>query len=402
MPLRSSTLSADQARRLALGAQGFADAAPTNGVDRRHLRRVMARLNLLQLDSVPVVVRTQYLPAFSRLGPYDQSLHDQVAYRDDEWFEAWAHEASLLPVADEPLLRWAKQAAADGDTWTGLARLAEREPAYVQSVLDEVTERGPMLASELSDPRPRQGNWWAGRSVGRLALDWLFRIGEVGIRRVGNFEKEWDRLDRIVPAEVRAQPTPDRDDAQKELLVRSARALGVGTVGCLVDYYRLPKKQARGQVAELVEDGRLQPVDVEGWSQSGYVVPDVSIPRRVEAAAVVSPFDPVVWNRPRAELLFGFEYRIEIYVPKAKRQYGYYVLPFLLGDRLVARVDVKTDREAGVLRVHAAYAEAHAEPADIAGPLVASLHRLARFVGVDEAAYGTRGDLIAVLARADR
>jgi uncharacterized protein YcaQ len=326
---------------------------------------------------------------------------DRVAYRDDEWFEAWAHEASLLPVQDEPLMRWAKQAAADGDTWTGLARLAHREPAYVQSVLDEVTERGPMLASELSDPRPRQGEWWDGRSVGRLALDWLFRIGEVGIRRVGNFEKEWDRLDRIVPAEVQARPTPDRDEAQKELLVRSAQALGVGTLGCLVDYYRLPKKPARGQIAELVEDGRLQEVEVEAWAQPGYVAPDVSIPRRIDAAAVVSPFDPVVWNRPRADLLFGFEYRIEIYVPKDKRQYGYYVLPFLLGDRLVARVDVKTDRDAGVLRVHAAFAEAHSHPDEIAEPMVAALHRLAEFVGVGEVTYGRRGDLIATLAQAD-
>ncbi|MDH4171727.1 MAG: winged helix DNA-binding domain-containing protein [Acidimicrobiia bacterium] len=399
MPLRSAALSRSQARRLALGAQGFADRPPTGAVDRRHLRRVMGRLNLLQLDSVPVVVRTQYLLPFSRLGPYDAGLLDRLAYRDDEWFEAWAHEASLLPVVDEPLMRWAKRRALDGETWGGLAELARREPGYVRDVLAEVTDRGPMLASELSDPRPRQGEWWDGRSVGRLALDWLFRVGEIGIRRVGNFEKQWDRLDRIVPAEVRERPTPAEDDAQKELLVRSARAHGVGTVACLVDYYRLPKRSARAQIAELVQDGRLLEVTVEGWSQPGYVVPDVTVPRRVEAATLLSPFDPVVWNRPRAKALFDFDYRIEIYVPKPQRRHGYYVLPFLLGDRLVGRVDVKTDREAGVLRAVAAYAEPGTGDAEIAEPLVAALARLATFVGVDRVVYGTRGDLTARLQR---
>jgi len=359
----------------------------------------MGRLNLLQLDSVPVVVRTQYLLPFSRLGPYDAGLLDRVAYRDDEWFEAWAHEASLLPVVDEPLMRWAKRRALDGETWGGLAELARREPGYVRDVLAEVTDRGPMLASELSDPRPRQGEWWDGRSVGRLALDWLFRVGEIGIRRVGNFEKQWDRLDRIVPAEVRERPTPAEDDAQKELLVRSARAHGVGTVACLVDYYRLPKRSARAQIAELVQDGRLLEVTVEGWSQPGYVVPDITVPRRVEAATLLSPFDPVVWNRPRAKALFDFDYRIEIYVPKPQRRHGYYVLPFLLGDRLVGRVDVKTDREAGVLRAVAAYAEPGTGDAEIAEPLVAALARLATFVGVDRVVYGTRGDLTARLQR---
>lgn len=392
----SRHLSILQARRIALAAQGFCDPAPTARVDRRHLRRVMGRLKLLQLDSVPVVVRTQYLPPFSRLGCYDSSLLDRIAYTDDEWFEAWAHEASLLPVGDEPLLRWQKQRAEQGDTWKNLADLARSEPGYVAEVLAQVTER-PLTAGELADPRRRDGEWWGSRSLGSIALDWLFRIGAVGIRRRGNFTKEFDLLERIVPADVLARPTPSAEEAQRELLVRSAEAMGVGTAGDLIDYYRLPVREGRARLREVVDSGLVEEVVVEGWTEPAYMHPGARLPRSVDALSVLSPFDPIVWNRDRAARLWNFDYRIEIYVPAAKRVYGYYVLPVLDGERLVGRLDLKTDRAAGALRVLGAYAEPDVDRGALAERLRPHLHDLARFVEVDDVSYGDRGDLMAAL-----
>ena len=389
-------LSISQARRIALAAQGFADPAPAGRVDRRHLRRVMGRVKLLQLDSVPVVVRTQYLPPFSRLGCYDASLLDRIAYRDDEWFEAWAHEASLLPVDDEPLLRWQKRRAEQGETWSNLVELARRESGYVAEVLAQVKER-PLTAGELTDPRRRQGEWWGSRSLGSIALDWLFRIGAVGIRRRGNFTKEFDLLERIVPPDVLARPTPTAEEAQRELLVRSGAALGVGTATDLIDYYRLPVREGRARLHEVVEAGGLSTVEVEGWSEPAHMHPSARLPRSVEALTVLSPFDPVVWNRDRAARLWGFDYRIEIYVPASKRVYGYYVLPVLDGEQLVARLDLKTDRAAGVLQVLGAFAEPQVDHSPLAERLRPHLDELARFVGVDEVRYGSRGDLMTAL-----
>ena len=389
-------LSISQARRLALAAQGFDDPAPAGRVDRRHLRRVMGRIKLLQLDSVPVVIRTQYLPPFSRLGCYEPALLDRIAYRDDEWFEAWAHEASLLPVDDEPLLRWQKRRAEQGETWRHLVDLARRESRYVDEVLAQVRER-PLTAGELIDPRRRSGEWWGARSLGSIALDWLFRIGAVGIRRRGNFTKEFDLLERIVPAEVLARPTPTAEEAQRELLVRSGAALGVGAATDLIDYYRLPVREGRIRLHEVVEAGGLSTVEVEGWPEPAYMHPSARLPRSVGALTVLSPFDPIVWNRTRAARLWGFDYRIEIYVPASKRVYGYYVLPVLDGERLAARLDLKTDRKAGALRVLGAYAEPGVDRDPLAERLRPHLADLARFVGVDEVDYGSRGDLMAAL-----
>ncbi len=391
------SLSAAQARRIALGAQGFKDRRPTANVDRRHLRRVMGRLQLLQLDSVPVVMRTQYMPGFSRLGPYDPDLLDRVAYRDDEWFEAWCHEASLLSVTDEPLLRWAKERACRGETWGHLSEFAAKEADYIAEVLAQVRDR-PLAPGELRDSRPRKGAWWGDRSHGSVALDWLFRIGEVGIRRRTGFVKEFDLLDRIVPAEIRALPTPTEEDAHRELLLRAARSHGVAAVPDLVDCFPLPKVPAKARVAELVEDGQLVTAEVEGWKRPALLHPEAACPRSIDACTLVSPFDPVVWFRERASRLFDFEYKIEIYTPAKKRVYGYYVLPFLLGDRLIGRVDLKTDRTAGVLRVKAAYAEAGVDPAAIVEPLRTALDDLAVFVGANSwKVDGRRGDVMAFL-----
>ena len=356
----------------------------------------MGRLKLLQLDSVPVVVRTQYLPPFSRLGRYERTLLDRIAYTDDEWFEAWAHEASLLPVADEPLLRWQKRRAEQGDTWKNLADLAQSDPDYVAEVLAQVAER-PLTAGELADPRRRDGEWWGSRSLGSIALDWLFRIGTVGVRRRGNFTKEFDLLERIVPAEVLARPTPSTDEAQRQLLEHSAAALGVGTAGDLIDYYRLPVREGRARLLELVEAGGLEVVSVEGWTEPAYLHPEARLPRSADTLSVLSPFDPIVWNRDRAARLWNFDYRIEIYVPAAKRVYGYYVLPVLDGEQLAARLDVKTDRAGGVLQILGAYAEPDVDHGALAERLMPHLRELARFVGVDEVRYGSRGDLINAL-----
>ncbi len=391
-------LSIVEARRVALHASGFGDPATGGSPDRRHMRRVMGRIKLLQLDSVPAVVRSQYLPPFSRLGGYDPGLLDRIAYHHDEWFETWAHEASLLPVADEPLFRWHKQRCAQGHTWRGLVELAEGDPAYIDEVLAQVRE-GPLTAGELADPRRRSGEWWGARSAGSMALDWLFRVGALGIRRQGNFVKQFDLLERIVPADVLARPTPTANDAQRELLRRSAEALGVATASDLIDYYRLPIREARPRIAELVEAGDVRQVQVQGWAEPAYLVPKARVGAPLSALTVLSPFDPVVWHRPRAERLFNFEYRIEIYVPAAKRIYGYYVLPVLDGERLVARLDLKADRKANKLRVLGAFAEPGVNKPDLAGRLRPHLEDLAAFAGVQDVAYGNRGDLMKSLAR---
>ena len=386
-------LSRDQARRIALDAQGFGHKDRSAAVNRGHLRRLVRRLHILQLDSVPVIIRTQYMPAFSRLGPYDPQLLDDVAYGNDECFEAFVHEASLVPVEDEPLFRFMKERARSGETWAGLVTLANREANYIADVLQEVADRGPIKANELSNPRPNRGEWWGSRSVGTLALDYLYRVGAVSIRRVGNFEKEFDLLERIVPADVLGQPTPAEEDSLKELLVRSAAALGVGTGPCLTDYFRLPKRAVKPLFDELVEEGRLVVCDVPGANRVTYMHPETKVPRSVDARALVSPFDPIVWFRERASWLFDFDYRIEIYVPKPKRKYGYYVLPFLLGDDIVGRCDLKTDRQDGVLRLLGAFTEPDIDAAEIAPDLAAELQQLATMVGVDQVVVDATGDL---------
>jgi uncharacterized protein len=382
---------------MALAAQGFGKPRPSGRVDRRHLRAMMNRLELLQLDSVPVVIRTQYMPFFSRLGPYRAELLDEIAYEDDEWFEAWSHEASLVPVAMEPWLRWSKERAQGGGDLRGLHEFAKNERGYVDEVLGEVKARGPLAARELSNPGPRSGQWWGSRSTGALALDWLFRIGELGVRRRKGFVKEFDLLDRIIPAEIRARPTPSLDESLDELLLRSARSHGIATADCLVDYFRLPVRLAKARLNALVEDHRLIECAVEGWRSMAYRYPGAWLPRNMEAEALLSPFDPVVWNRKRILRLFDFDYRIEIYTPVAKRRYGYYVLPFLLGDRLAGRFDLKTDRERGLLLVQAAHVESGLDAKEVASAAARELQALCGLVGVPRFRVGRRGNLAAAL-----
>ncbi|MDW3175938.1 MAG: crosslink repair DNA glycosylase YcaQ family protein [Acidimicrobiia bacterium] len=394
-------MSLDVARRVALAAQGFADPAPANRVDRRHMQRVMSRLRVLQLDSIPVVIRTQYMPFHSRLGPYDSSLLDVIAYRDDEWFEAWAHEASLLPVSSEPLFRWMRDRAMNGATWKHLYEAAQREPAYVQSVLDEVRDRGAITGGELSDPRRVAGDdsGWGSRSLGTVALDWLYRIGELGVRRRGNFEKVFSPIEKIIPADVLGSATPAVDDAQRELIVQSVQSLGVGTASDIADYFRLPIREIRALLPDLVEDGKIIPATVKGWGEPAFADPHAKTPRSIVGSTALSPFDPVVWKRDRAERFWNFEYRIEIYVPEAKRRWGYYVLPVMVDGHLVARIDVKNDREAGIMRLKASHAEVGYCTAESAERVADAMRDLAQFVGAESIDVEQRGDLAKHLAQ---
>ncbi len=388
-------MSGDVARRVALGAQGFADPVPKGPVTKRHMHRVMGRLRVIQLDSVPVVARTQYLPFHSRLGPYDMRLFDRVAYDASDWFEAWSHEASLLPVEAEPRFRWMRERARQGATWKGLYEVAQREPKYVQSVLDEVRERGVVTGGTLSDPRPveRDGSGWWHRSLGVLALDWLFRIGEVGIRRQGNFEKAFSPLDTIVPADILAQPTPTEDEAIAALIVDSVRSLGVGTAEDIADYFRLPIRDVRRLLPDVVASEQIVATSVEGWAKPAFVDPSAKTPRTITGATVLSPFDPIVWRRERAERIWNFEYKIEIYVPEAKRRWGYYVLPVMVDGQLVARLDVKTDRQDSVLRIKQAHLEAGQNAAEVATRVAPAIDDLRQLVGVDSIYIARKGNL---------
>ena len=343
-----------------------------------------------------VVVRSHELPFFSRLGAFDRSLPARLVERG-ELFEYWGHEASLLPVELQPLLRWRMARAEAGEMWSGLARLAREQPAYVEAVFEEAAARGPIAASELADPGGRTGPWW-GWNKGKQALEYLFWCGRLAARRRANFERVYGLPARLLPAEVLAAPTPDVADAQRELLARSALAHGVGSARCLADYYRLKPAEARPRLAELVEDGRLLTAEVDGWSEPTYLHPDVARPRRLRARALLAPFDPLVWERRRIEALFGFHYRLEFYVPEPKRTYGYYVAPFLLGDRLVARVDLKADRASSTLRVRGAYAEPGQATAEVASELGEELELLAGWLELEAVRIEPRGDLAPLLA----
>jgi uncharacterized protein YcaQ len=374
-------------------------------VDARHLRRVLARIAILQIDSVNVFCRTHYMPLFSRLGPYPRAALDKLAAHTAgpvrrELFEYWAHEASLVPVELQPLLRWRMQRA-NADAWGGVRRLARDNPDLVDEVLALVGEHGPIRAGEtgVAQPVRRPGEMWNWHD-GKVALEYLFWAGQVTAARRVNFERHYDLPERVLPAEVLAVPTPSTEVAQRELVRIAARAYGVATEPDLGDYFRLPRADSKIRVAELVAAGELLPVDVEGWRSPAYLWPAASRPRRISARALLSPFDSLIWFRERTERLFGFRYRIEIYTPAPKRVYGYYVLPFLLGESLAARVDLKSDRQAGVLRVQAAYLEEGGDPHHVAGELAEELAVTAQWLGLGGVEVMPRGDLAPALAEA--
>jgi len=385
------SISNSEARRIALAAQGFGRPRPARGATRADILQAVRNLGVVQIDSVNVLVRSHYLPLFSRLGAYPVAALDALAYAGRRrLFEYWGHEASLIPVEQQPNLRWRMERARRGvGVWAGVAAFGRTHPALCDAVLEEIRERGPVGISDLRAGGKRRGGWW-GWSEGKVALEWLFWTGQVSAHSRRRFERIYDLAERVLPAAVVNAPTPSVDEAQQELLRTAIRALGVATERDLRDYFRLPTADAKSRIAELVEAGDLLPVTVEGWKQPAYLDPRARTPRRVDARALLSPFDSLVWERNRTERLFGFRYRLEIYTPAHKREHGYYVLPFLLGERLAARVDLKSDRARGVLRVVRAHCEDWAQHEDVAGPLREDLRLLASWLGLERVAPSRR------------
>ena len=391
------TLSHKQARRIALAAQGFADKRPAKPT-RRHLIATIERLALLQIDSVNVVSRSHYLPLFSRLGAYPRPLLEELAWgRKPVLFEYWGHEASLMPLDLQPLLRWRMDDARQGvGVWKGVAKfLAEHRP-FIDKALAAIHDRGPLSAGELDLGERGQGGWW-GWSEAKRATECLFWAGELTTAtRRGTFERVYGLPETVLPKAVWSAPTPPRDEAHRILLRRAARAMGVATERDLRDYFRMGLADARRGVAELVEAGDLTPVTVEGWDQAAYLAPEAQRPRTVKANALLSPFDNLIWFRERAERLFDVRIRLEIYTPAHKRTHGYYVLPFLQGEAITARVDLKADRKAGLLRVLAAHREPAANAAT-AALLAVELKLMANWLGLAGVAVAASGDLAPVL-----
>jgi uncharacterized protein YcaQ len=395
------TLSRAQARKIALAAQGFRDprhATPTM----RTFDRTLRRTGVLQIDSVNVLQRAHYMPLFSRMGPYDTELLRRAAERAPRRIvEYWAHVAAFMPVELWPHMRHRMRSfEARGHEWAAV----RHRPELVESLLAEIRERGASTPRDLDEGLPRQKVHWGWNwSESKKVLEYLFASGRLAVAgRNQQFERLYDLPERVIPVEHLEAPEPSAEDTAVELLRRAAVAHGVGTEHDLRDYYRLQADRLLGPLvkpalAALVESGELLPVRIEGWDRQAYLHRDAARPRKVDARALLSPFDPLVWERERTEQLFGFFYRIEIYVPEAKRVHGYYVLPFLLGDQLVGRVDLKADRAGGSLVVRGAFAEQGA-PEETAAELAAELRDMAGWLGLDLVRVESRGDLADALA----
>jgi len=377
-------------------------ARPAGPISQVHLKRVIERLALHQIDSVNVLVRAHYLPLFSRLGAYPREALDRVTWGPKSkrrLFEYWAHEASLLPLDLQPLLRWRMARAERGiGVWGNVKPFAGEKRAEADAILKRIADEGPLAASDIAETRG-QGGWW-GWSETKQALEYLFWSGLIttATRRT-SFERVYDLPERVLPRAILDTPAPAEADAQRALLARSAKALGIATAGDLRDYFRLKPNDASPRIDELVEDGTLLPVAVRGWKQQAYLHRDVKVPRRISGQALLAPFDPLIWERARTERLFDLRYRIEIYVPAEKRVHGYYVLPFLMDGRIVARVDLKADRQAGSLIVQRAHREAQA-PAETAERLKTELALMAGWLGLDRVAVAAGGALADALREA--
>ncbi|WP_041790123.1 winged helix-turn-helix domain-containing protein [Microlunatus phosphovorus] len=398
-------LTLAQARRVALAAQGFGRPQPTRPT-MRDVQATVDRLAQFQIDSINIVARAHYLPLFSRLGPYDTELLHRAAQRPPRrLFEYWGHEASLIDVRLQPALRWRMAAAAE-DAWGRMKRIRAEQPGLVDAVRAEIADQGPLTARQIEYEEERRTDHWGWNwSSVKTCLEWLFWSGEItAAGRNRQFERLYDLPERVLPAQILAQPTPSQEEADVILIRRAAQALGIGTTRCLGDYFRIPAGRARVAIAALAESGELLPVAVPGWTDKGgvHLWHNARIPRRIEARALLSPFDSMVFERQRLERLFHFRYRIEIYVPAERRVHGYYVYPFLLDEAMVARVDLKADRASGVLRVNSAWLEEGADPAEVSEALAGELTVMAGWLGLNDVVVSPCGDLGPRLAAAQQ
>jgi len=398
-------LSAAQARRVAVAAQGFHDPRPSGPVTRPHLRRLIGRIQVLQLDSVSVAVRAHYAPMFSRMGPYDRDLLDAAAWSHSArsprlLVEYWAHEAALMAIEDWPLLRW-RMREYTGGRWG--VEIVEKNPRLVDDVVAAVVELGPSTAGQIeahlqSAPKRGKGAWW-NRTDTKWVAEALFASGVLTTAHRTGFARHYDLVERVLPADVVARQVDDVE-AVRELTLRAATALGVATEADIRDYFRLRPGQSKSAIADLVATGELEPVQVDGWTAPAYLRAGQPVPRADRGTALLCPFDPLIFFRPRIERLFGFHYRIEIYTPAAKRRFGYYVWPLLLDGDLVARVDLKADRSAGVLQVIGAFIEPGQDARRVADAMAGELQTMATWLGLAGVTAGERGDLAGALRRA--
>jgi uncharacterized protein YcaQ len=396
--MTNAEISIGEACQIALAAQGFGNHPPTGQPDVLALEETARGLGAIQIDSVNVVVRSHYMPLFSRLGQYPMELLDDIAYRQRSLFEYWGHEASLLPVSLYPLF---KHRMVDTQPGSRVAQLLKSEPLYVESVFREIQEGGPLVVSGLSDPGQRTGPWW-GYNKGKIALEWLFATGRLAVANRRNFARVYDLAERVIDSQHLNAPVLPREEAVRELLRTSVQALGIGTAADIADYYRIRPQLVKEPLSELEKDGHLVRVAVEGWNEPAYIRSGVTVTDKVKATALLSPFDSLIWKRDRTERLFGFRYRIEIYVPQAARKYGYYVMPFLMGDQLVARVDLKADRQKSTLIVKSTYLEEGQDSGLVTGELAPQLGAMSQWLGLEQVSVDRRGNLSRELAAAIR
>jgi uncharacterized protein YcaQ len=402
--MKSNSLSLGEARRLALAGQGFSGKPRRESGTWPTIEKTIDRLHLLQIDSVNVLVRSHYLPLFSRIGKYDAEVLDKRTLKPKRrhCFECWAHEASLVPMALHPLMRWRMERARQGNgIYSSMDSFGREQASYLRDTLKHIETNGPVRASEVPGSGKAQGGWW-GWSKGKMALETLFDQGLVTTRERQGFERVYDLTERVIAADVLNLPTPSEKDAFRRLLVMAAQALGIGTEFDLRDYFRLPVTETKLALAEAVEESTLTEVQVQGWSKPAYISANAIIPRKAGGRALLSPFDPLVWYRERAERLFNFHYRIELYTPDHKRKYGYYVLPFLMGDKLPARLCLKSDRAEGVLRVNTTNSEPDVDQEEVAAALAAELRLMASWLGFEKVAVSRKGNLAKALGKAIR
>jgi uncharacterized protein YcaQ len=381
-------LSIADARRIALAAQGFDTARPKTKATQRHVDALIARLGVVQIDSVNVLVRSQELPLFARLGNHDRNAIPK-ATEAQKLFEYWGHEAAHLPVDLHPLFRWKMNAARTGKvTHWGLTSFYEENKAFVKRILKHVATNGPTTSRELSTRTEKKGTWWDWDEA-KVALEYLFLTGQLMSRgRGSDFARIYDTPERVLPQRIIDAPTPSEHDARKQLLVRSAIAQGVATASDLADYYRQKLATVKPLITELVEEGELREVAVDGWTEKAFVHRNAKLPKQLHATALLSPFDSLVWCRPRNERLFNFHYRIEIYTPKEKRKFGYYVLPFMMNGEMVGRVDLKSDRANSALLAYSVHTEKGVKRSSINEALNTELHTMATWLQLDQVQIG--------------